>query len=413
MAKKVCEDMADLLLNERVKITIGDATTDAFVQDVLRQNNFMTKGNEYQERKAAKGTVAYVPYLADAEVDDLGNILNGIVKINYLEAPNIFPLSWENGKVTECAFVFTKTCRRKKYAQIQFHRLEDGFYVIENTVVECTTGAGKELTKDEWSQLPVFSGLAERIETGSDKPQFVVDRLNIVNNADDDDSNPMGVALFANAVDTLRKVDLTYDSYANEFDLGRKRIFVAPELLDDKYGNPTFDTSDTVFYRLPEDYLKDTNEAIKEVNMELRVDAHSKAIDDDLNYLSVKCGFGTQRYRFVNGNVQTATQVISENSDMYRSVQKHELILDEVLKELIRIIIRLGIASRVTGLNEDTDITIDFDDSIIEDKQTERNEDRKDVSMGVMSLPEYRAKWYGETEEKAAARIPEQTGVIP
>ena len=147
--------------------------------------------------------------------------------------------------------------------------------------------------------------------------------------------------------------------------------------------------------------------------MELRVDAHSKAIDDDLNYLSVKCGFGTQRYRFVNGNVQTATQVISENSDMYRSVQKHELILDEVLKELIRIIIRLGIASRVTGLNEDTDITIDFDDSIIEDKQTERNEDRKDVSMGVMSLPEYRAKWYGETEEKAAARIPEQTGVIP
>ena len=147
--------------------------------------------------------------------------------------------------------------------------------------------------------------------------------------------------------------------------------------------------------------------------MELRVDAHSKAIDDDLNYLSVKCGFGTQRYRFVNGSVQTATQVISENSDMYRSVQKHELILDEVLKELIRIIIRLGIASRVEGLNEDTDITIDFDDSIIEDKQTERNEDRKDVSMGVMSLSEYRAKWYGETEEKAAARIPEQTGVIP
>ncbi len=385
--------MADLLLNERVKITIGDATTDAFVQDVLRQNNFMTKGNEYQERKAAKGTVAYVPYLADAEVDDQGHILNGTVKINYLEAPNIFPLSWENGKVTECAFVFTKTCRRKKYAQIQFHRLEDGFYVIENTVVECTTGAGRELTKEEWSQLPVFSGLAERIETGSDKPQFVVDRLNIVNNADEDDSNPMGVALFANAVDTLRKIDLTYDSYANEFDLGRKRIFVAPELLDDKYGNPTFDTSDTVFYRLPEDYLKDTNEAIKEVNMELRVDAHSKAIDDDLNYLSVKCGFGTQRYRFVNGSAQTATQVISENSDMYRSVQKHELILDEVLKELIRIIIRLGIASRVAGLNEDTDITIDFDDSIIEDKQTERNEDRKDVSMGVMSLSEYRAKW--------------------
>lgn len=415
MAKKVCEDMADLLLNERVKITISDQVTAAYVKEVLKQNNFLTKGNEYQERMAAKGTVAYVPYLADMEVDGQGNVRSGQVKINYLEAPNIFPITWENGRVLECAFLFPKTCKRKKYAQIQFHRREAGQYVIENTVVECTTGAGRELTPDEWNQLPVFAGLAGRIETGSDQPQFVIDRLNIVNNADDDDSNPMGVSIFANAIDTLRKIDLTYDSYANEFDLGRKRIFVAPEMMEDKAGNPTFDTTDTVFYRLPDDYLKDANGngPIKEVNMELRVDQHSKAIDDDLNYLSFKCGFGPRRYRFDGGNIQTATQVISENSDMYRTVQKHELILDDVIKELIRVIIRLGITASVPGLKEDTEITIDFDDSIIEDKQTERNEDRKDVAMGAMGLPEYRAKWYGETEEVAAGKLPEQTGVMP
>ena len=33
--------------------------------------------------------------------------------------------------------------------------------------------------------------------------------------------------------------------------------------------------------------------------------------------------------------------------------------------------------------------------------------------MGVMGLPEYRAKWYGETEEVAASRLPDQTdGVL-
>ena len=190
---------------------------------------------------------------------------------------------------------------------------------------------------------------------------------------------------------------------------------MAPEMLTTQNGDAVFDPSDTVFYKLPEDFREENGERgmIHEVNMDLRIEEHSKAINDDLNYLSVKCGFGTQRYRFDTGGITTATQVISENSDLYRTLVKHELVLDRVLKELISIIIRLGITSKHPGLAEGLDIRIDFDDSIIEDKGAERQQDRQDVSMGVMSLPEYRAKWYGETEEVAAGRIPEQTGVMP
>ena len=232
-----------------------------------------------------------------------------------------------------------------------------------------------------------------------------------MNNADEDDTNPMGVAIFANALDVLSKIDVEYDSYANEFNLGKKRIFVAPEMLQFLNGEPVFDENDTVYYQLPEGTLRG-DKPILESNMELRADEHSKAINDDLNFLSFKCGFGTERYRFEKGSVTTATQVISENSDMYRSVQKHELILDDVIKELIMIIIRLGQLIGSKGLSEDVEITIDFDDSIIEDKQAERNEDRKDVAMGVMGLAEYRAKHYGETMEDAEKNLPEQNTVM-
>ena len=68
--------------------------------------------------------------------------------------------------------------------------------------------------------------------------------------------------------------------------------------------------------------------------------------------------------------------------------------------------------ANVSGLVENTDIVIDFDDSIVEDKQTERAEDRKDVAMGAMGLPEYRAKWYGETEEVAAGKLPDQSAAV-
>ena len=80
--------------------------------------------------------------------------------------------------------------------------------MIENNVLECTKGSaeGRELTEQEWKQLKPFANLAARTETGSTEPQFVIDRLNITNNADE--CNPMGIAIFANAIDTLKKLDV-------------------------------------------------------------------------------------------------------------------------------------------------------------------------------------------------------------
>ena len=366
-------------------------------------NNKMEVHNNYSE-----------PWKVTLVDTGLYTMTGGRIKINYVTAKNIFPVSWENGKIQEVIFAFPKTYCTKRYLHLQHHKVGgDGNYRIENTVLLVTAGStcGQELTEEEWQEVPIFAGLPEEIETGSAEPQFVIDRLNMVNNADmEDEENPMGISLFANSIDILRKIDTEYDSYANEFGLGRKRIFVAPEMLTDENGNKVFDENDTVFYSLPEETLKDTN-PIYEVNMELRTEQHSKALNDDLNYLSMKCGFGTERYKFEKGTVATATQVISENSDMYRSLCKHEIVLQSALEELIRIIIRLGITLG-EPLKEDVEVTINFDDSIIEDKEAERQRDRQDVSMGAMGVDEYRAKWFGETLEQARKNLPVQNNVM-
>ena len=53
-----------------------------------------------------------------------------------------------------------------------------------------------------------------------------------------------------------------------------------------------------------------------------------------------------------------------------------------------------------------------FNDSILTDEESERQQDRQDVSMGVMSHLEYRMKWYNEDEETAAENLPEQNSVM-
>ena len=96
---------------------------------------------------------------------------------------------------------------------------------------------------------------------------------------------------------------------------------------------------------------------------------------------------------------------------MFRTIKKHEIILEDVLKELCRIILRLGNLVE-GGLNENVEISIDFDDSIIEDKETEFNRDCRMVSMGIMNDWEFRAKWMNEDEKTAKAALPSMESLV-
>ena len=63
-------------------------------------------------------------------------------------------------------------------------------------------------------------------------------------------------------------------------------------------------------------------------------------------------------------------------------------------------------------MNEDVEISIDFDDSIIEDKETDFNRDARMVSMGVMNEWEFRAKWMNEDAETAKAALPQMENLV-
>ena len=135
-------------------------------------------------------------------------------------------------------------------------------------------------------------------------------------------------------------------------------------------------------------------------------------MQDMLNILSSRCGFGENHYRYDNGSVSTATQIISENSEMYRTITKHEIILRSVLTELTRTVLRLGNTYMDAGLDENVQISIDFDDSIIEDKETEFNRDARMVQMGIMQPYEFRMKHMNEDEATAKAALPKMESLV-
>jgi len=400
MGKKVCEDWANLLMNEKVTININDDTTHEFITNVLEDNNFWVRINEAQELKSALGTVAYIPYIADADL--IGeNVTGGKIKLDYIAADAIYPLSWENGNVIECAFASEKFTGGKSYIYLQLHIIEDGNYVIENLMFERSQRSGSLTLIEQLNDVMGFESVASKIYTHSPDRQFVIDRMNIANHLMR--NIPYGVSVFATAIDVLRGIDLVYDSYNNEFELGKKRVMVRAEATDMVDGNPVFDPNDLVFYQLPNDI--EGNNFIQELDMKLRADDHEKAINDNFNLLSSKCGFGENHYSFERGSVQTATQIISENSTLFRTLKKHEIILESVLIELVQIIIRLGVTVMNLPLKEDAEITINFDDSIIEDTAQIKAQALTEYQNGLIDAVKYHMKVYNLTEDEAVEEV--------
>lgn len=389
-------------MNEKVSITLEGEKEQAFFDSVCKTNNFTVKSNEMQELKAGLGTAAYVVRISNVTVKEkTGEISGGgEIKLDYVTAPNIFPLSWENGYVKECAFTSASTHKGDRYLYLQIHRIHtNGNYIIENTIYTDNNGS---LTKAALSDIPGFKNIPPVVDTGSPNRQFVIDRLNIANNYDN--TLPMGIPVFANAIDQLKGVDIAYDSYVNEFVLGKKRIMVQPGAVKDLNGDPAFDPSDLIYYVLPED-VKDEN-MIQPIDMSLRTAEHNAGLQDMLNALSSRCGFGENHYRFDNGSVATATQVISENSTMFRTIKKHEIILHDALEELARIILRLGNSVLHMGLDEDVEISIDFDDSIIENREQEESRIYMMLNAGLMRPEEARSLLMNEDEATARKMLP-------
>ena len=387
LAKTVSEDWANLLLNEKFQIGVDKASAKKKIDAVLVANEFAKRGNQLVELAFALGTGAFVEYL---DGDD--------VKIDYIRAGMIYPISWDNGRVLECAFASERATGKQKKVYLNIHRLEAGKYVIENHMFDRN---GSVLTETD---LP-DEVLAE-VRTGSAIPRFQIFSPNIANNIDPD--SPLGISVYANALDQLESADLVYDSYCNEFRLGRKRITVPISMArmameEDGTSTPVFDDNDTEFYAVPQDDKSENK--IQEHNMEIRSEAHDTGIQTMLNLVSWKTGSGGKRYVFRrDGQVRTATEVISENSDLYRNLKKHELSLEAAILGMIDSIADLLHLGTVKA-------SVTFDDSIISDTDSDKMTFLQEIRDGVRQKWEYRVKFFGEDTETAKAMVDSGAGL--
>ena len=409
MAKNIAESWADLLMNASLSVTLEGKREQEFFDAVCTSNNFRYMMNLYEEYTFALGTSAIVLRLTGVQVDGEGNLLRPRrskhylpeLAIDFVRADGIFPLSWENGVIRECAFATSHTVSGREYLYLQLHLLQpDRTYRIENRLYTAPDSGGSDtvfLTEVPLDTLPATKDIAAVFLTQSPEPLFFINTPNIANNLAPE--IPMGISVFANAVDQLMDVDNIFDSLNSEFVLGRKRIMVKPEAISNLEGEPLFDANDLVFYILPED--SKTGSTVQEIAATLRVDQHVSGLQLALDLLGLKCGFGPNHWKFDAGHITTATQILSANSEEYRTQQKHQLVLESLLLRFSRMTLRLGKDFLGLRLDPDVPVSVDFDQSTVENAGEEFERDLQMLDHGILSKEEFRMKWLNEDQKTA------------
>ena len=103
---------------------------------------------------------------------------------------------------------------------------------------------------------------------------------------------------------------------------------------------------------------------------------------------------------------KTATEVNASKARKRNTVDKIQEQLRVCLEDYLW---ALAFYNRMT--KSGYEFTCDFKDSILNDEQSEREEDRKDLANGTLRPEEYRAKYRGETIEEALENLPQAAEV--
>lgn len=404
MAKVASQKMATLIFNEKCEINISDETLEETIKDILKANKFNREFRRYLEYGFALGGMVMKAYYEDSQI-----------KVSYTTADCFIPLAWDNFRITEGVFVSTFRKGNKRYTHLEWHIWEDGNYIVRNELYESNndTDIGVKVSLDVH-----FKGLEEEIIFHTiEKTIFVYFKPNIANNFDT--NSPLGISIFANALDTLKTLDIAFDSFQREFALGKKRIIVPTSaiktVVDPSTGQLTryFDADDEVYEAMN---IGDMDaEKIHDASVELRVEEHVSAINALLNIMAMQIGFNAGTFTFDGEGVKTATEVVSENSETFRTKQDHETNVEAAIQELVDAIVEIADAFSVFPRPAEYEVTVAFDDSIAEDQAAEIQKQIQLVNNGLNSKKRALIKIHGLTEQEAVdllAEIKEEQATV-
>lgn len=398
-ARRVCREWASSILDDDgTKLGTDSDEVTELLEKWATETRFVSTAQRALERAFGVGTAALSLWF-DTRGDD------GVdIKLLRYDARSILPLSWDDNGISECAFVSRTYIDGKECHELQTHVLgERGTYVIRTRIFE--SESSEEIFPD-WL-LPEF-------DTGVDTPPFAIIRPALDNVYAE--GTYMGQSIFADAVDAIKGVDNAFDSMQREIDATKVKVFMSAFLFDmerseDGTVSPIPMSPEETIIMKVDSVATDTMYEV--FSPPIRTQELADALNVALAELGDLTGFGQDYFRYDKaGGLRTATEVSASNSAFMRNIRKHENDLKPQLERFLACMLACQRLFNAWPVPEECEVHVDFDDSIIQDTDSEKARMLAEVSAGIVPKWMYLVRFYAMSEEEAKAMAEPEPEVL-
>ena len=364
-AKRCCADDANLC--EVISVAPEEESASAsFIEELFRDNRFDVMYRKQLEKVSASGTAGAYIRLDNTTLFDDGSLSGGDIRINYTEAEGIIPLTVLNDEIIECAFAGENlTDGKKEYTLIIFTLDEDKRYSAEMHIFNEN---GTEIDDRSYT-----------IQLGDVKP-FSIMRTAEVNNLDNMEG--YGLPKIYNCIPMFEALDLCYNLLHGDLDKSDKLLFIN-ELLAavqrDENGKPRLTPQQKKLFILLGEALPDQPSLIYEYNPTIRTGPITEAFELVLSLISMQFGYGTKKYSFEDGQIQTATEYIGEKQDELQELNKQRKQAVDYICGIVHAAMWFSNTFKSTSYDVEEPLSVEFDDSYIEDKASRLESMRSDA----------------------------------
>lgn len=394
-AKAVCSETARLA-TLAIKVDLSGGPRAQWLQAQLERCIFQ-RLRAWVEYGAAGGTVIFKPN---------GHGIDVVTPDRFMitEADS-------NKNITGAVFQDQYTVGRKIYTRLEYHRFtQERVYMVSTRtfVSESESDIGRQVPIDstKWAGIEPEVSITQRSGEPLDGPLFGVFVMPEANNIDLD--SPLGMSIFAGAMEEMRDLDIAYSRYAEEQEDSR-----TIELLDDTLiaqdGKKTGKTHINLPRHVHNVFGNGIETFYQQIDRPIKTAERKVGMDMQLSLIGYKCGFSNGYFVFdQKTGMVTATQV---ESDDRRTIQLIKDIRDNLERALRDTIYAMGVFADLYELAPVGDYTVDFDfGDITYNVDEDRMRNYQLMMQGIIPKWFYLVKFegYGEDEAKQIVAEAEQ-----
>ncbi len=352
---------------------------------------------KYTEYACAKGGLAMKPYASE-----------GHIEVDMVQADRFFPTKFNSrGEVTAAVFAESLTVGKKVYTRLEYHQHEGTMYHINNKAfvkqdLDNVEVLGKEVPL---TAVPEWVNLQEEVTLKNVKmPLFAYFKIPNANNVDD--TSPLGVSVYSRAINDIKEADNQWTRLLWEFEGSELAIDADITLFkkDDK-GNYEFPKGKDRLFRMMD--LDDNAEKYKVFAPAIRDENLINGFNAILRRIEFNVGLAYGTLSDPNTVDKTAEEIKASKQRSYSTVSDIQKSLQTALEQLVYAIDVMAQLSGLSGRKK-YEMSFDWDDSIVIDKEQELASMQQDAVAGFIRKELYVAAKYGVSEEEALKMMPQQ-----